>query len=64
MREGLESKEIHKMLENLNRLELLDSWFIENLFKTSDTLIKSENARDKEDRKPIIFGGKKNLLKR
>lgn len=52
------------MLENLNRLELLDSWFIENLFKTSDTLIKSENARDKEDRKPIIFGGKKNLLKR
>ena len=41
MREGVDVKEIHKMLENLNNLELLDSWFIENLFKASDMLIKS-----------------------
>lgn len=64
MREGLEPKKIHKMLESLNHLELLDSWFIENLLKTSDMLIKSENARDEEDRKPTVFGGKKNLLRR
>lgn len=64
MREGVAPREIHKMLENLNNLELLDSWFIENLFKASDMMIKSENARDKEENKPAVFGGKKNLLRR
>lgn len=62
LREGDDVKDLHKQLENLNNIELLDSWFIENIFKNADTLLKRENL--KETKHAIIFGGKANFFRR
>lgn len=62
LREGDDVKDVHKQLENLNNIELLDSWFAENLFKSADALLKREDSE--EEKRAVIFGGKANFFRR
>ena len=43
----------------MNNLELLDTWMIENALKEAERICAS-----KKNEKRIVFGGKKNLLRR
>ena len=62
IKEGLEPKVVKTQLKTLNNIELLDSWFVENCFHEVDCLLNREKAI--EATKNIVFGGKKNLLRR
>ena len=52
-------KQLRNLPSSLNNLELLDTWMIENTIKEAERIC----ATEKKDQH-IVFGGKKNLLRR
>ena len=52
-------KQLRKLPFSLNNLDLLDTWMVENTIKEAERICVSE-----KNGKRIIFGGKKNLLRR
>lgn len=62
VKEGIDGKEIRSQVKYLSNIELLDSWLIENCFHEVDYIVNKEKAT--KSTKNIVFGGKKNLLRR
>ena len=52
-------KQLRKLPFSLNNLDLLDTWMVENTIKEAERICASE-----KNGKRIIFGGKKNILRR
>ena len=55
----LSGKQLRNLPFSLSNLELLDTWMVENAIKEAERICASEKNNQK-----IIFGGKKNLLRR
>lgn len=55
----LSGKQLRNLPFSLNNLELLDTWMVENTIKEAERICASKNNSQK-----IVFGGKKNLLRR
>ena len=55
----LSGKQLRNLPSSMNNLELLDTWMIENTIKEAERIC----ATEKKDQH-IVFGGKKNLLRR
>lgn len=55
----LSGKQLRNLPFSLSNLELLDTWMVENAIKEAERICASEKINQR-----IVFGGKKNLLRR
>ena len=58
VRDGLAEKQREKLVKTLNNLDILDSWFIRSVAKQAQWI----NDTNKD--KVVVFGGKKNCIRR